>query len=167
MSVIDDNDNAGGDSRKGRSTLANKIASAGAVSAAAMAMATAAVNAAVSMRTLSAPSVDKSYVSRTDKSSSTDIDEDGLPLTYDKELIETYWRKERGALNERWSYFLGKAVLFISEGRIHERHVPSLSRQARLDLQDLGPTFIRPGQMMSVRPDVLPRATLDELQRQH
>ena len=32
-----------------------------------------------------------------------------------------------------------------------------------MDLQDLGPTFIKAGQMMSVRPDVLPQATLDEL----
>jgi predicted unusual protein kinase regulating ubiquinone biosynthesis (AarF/ABC1/UbiB family) len=121
------------------------------------------------MRSLSAPSVDKSYISL--DSSSTATDEDGLPLTYDKDLIEAYWRKERGALNRRWSYFVGKAVpfltrlvtLFISEGKIDERHVPGLSRQARLDLQDLGPTFIKAGQMMSVRPDVLPQATLDEL----
>lgn len=150
-----------------KGTLADRIASAAAVSAAAMA--TTAVNAAVSMRTLSAPSVDKSYVSL---NVSTDIDGDGLPLTYDKDLIEAYWRRERGALNERWSYFLGKAVpfltrlvtLFISEGKIDERYVPELSRRARLDLQDLGPTFIKLGQMMSVRPDVLPQTTLDELQ---
>jgi predicted unusual protein kinase regulating ubiquinone biosynthesis (AarF/ABC1/UbiB family) len=54
-------------------------------------------------------------------------------------------------------------TLFISEGEINERHIPGLSRQARIDLQDLGPTFIKAGQMMSVRPDVLPQATLDEL----
>jgi len=164
---IDDAIGSLGDIPATKGTLADRIASAGAVSAAAMA--TAAVNAAVSMRTLSAPSVDKSYVSL---NVSTDVDGDGLPLTYDKDLIEAYWRKERGALNERWSYFLGKAVpfltrlvtLFISEGKIDERYVPELSRRARLDLQDLGPTFIKLGQMMSVRPDVLPQTTLDELQ---
>ena len=164
---IDDAIGSLGDIPATKGTLSDRIASAGAVSAAAMA--TAAVNAAVSMRTLSAPSVDKSYVSL---NVSTDIDGDGLPLTYDKDLIEAYWRKERGALNERWSYFLGKAVpfltrlvtLFISEGKIDERYVPELSRRARLDLQDLGPTFIKLGQMMSVRPDVLPQTTLDELQ---
>ena len=32
-----------------------------------------------------------------------------------------------------------------------------------MDLQDLGPTLIELGQMMSVRPDVLPQATFDEL----
>jgi hypothetical protein len=148
-------------------SFTDRISSSGAISAAAVA--TAAVNAAVSMKSLTAPSVDKSYISldKTDK----EIDEEGLPLVYDKDLIEQYWKKERGALNQRWSYFVGKAVpfltrlvtLFISEGEINERHIPSLSRQARLDLQDLGPTFIKAGQMMSVRPDVLPQATLDEL----
>jgi len=148
-------------------SLADRLSSTGAVSAAAVA--TAAVNAAVSMKSLSAPSTDKSYVSL--DTSSDAIDDEGLPLVYDKDLIETYWKKERGALNQRWSYFVGKAVpfltklvtLFIAEGEIEARHVPGLSRRARLDLQDLGPTFIKLGQMMSVRPDVLPQATLDEL----
>jgi len=151
----------------GKNTFADRITNSGAVSAAAMA--TAAVNAAVSMKSLTAPSVDKSYISL--DSTSNAIDGEGLPLVYDKDLIESYWKKERGALNQRWSYFVGKAVpfltklvtLFISEGEINERHVPGLSRQARMDLQDLGATFIKLGQMMSVRPDVLPQATLDEL----
>lgn len=153
---------------KEKNNFATQIANSGAVSAAAMA--TAAVNAAVSMKTLQAPSTDKSYISL-DSGSKPAVDTEGLPLVYDKDLIETYWKKERGALNQRWSYFVGKAVpfltrlvtLFISEGEINERHIPGLSRQARMDLQDLGPTFIKAGQMMSVRPDVLPQATLDEL----
>ena len=99
------------------------------------------------------------------------MDEDGLPLVYDKDLIQSYWKKERGALNQRWSYFVGKAVpfltklvrLFISKGEIADRHVPGLSRQACMDLQDLGPTFIKLGQMMSVCPDILPQATLDKM----
>jgi len=148
-------------------SLTDRISSSGAVSAAAVA--TAAVNAAVSMKSLTASSTDKSYIAL--DTSVKAIDGEGLPLVYDKDLIEQYWKRERGALNQRWSYFVGKAVpfftrlvtLFISEGEINERHIPSLSRQARLDLQDLGPTFIKAGQMMSVRPDVLPQATLDEL----
>ena len=97
----------------------------------------------------------------------TVIDEDGLPLRYDKDAIETYWKKERGALNQRWGYFVGKAVpfltrlttLFIKDGKIDEQYIPELSKQARVDLQDLGPTFIKAGQMMSVRPDVLPQVS--------
>uniref|UniRef100_A0A7R9Z8X6 ABC1 atypical kinase-like domain-containing protein n=1 Tax=Pseudictyota dubia TaxID=2749911 RepID=A0A7R9Z8X6_9STRA len=148
-------------------SFTDRIANSGAASTAALA--TAAVNAAVAMKSLEAPDVSKSYISL-DKTSN-ELDEDGLPLVYDKDLIEKYWRKERGALNQRWSYFVSKAVpfltkmvsLFIAEGKIDERHIPGLSRQARVDLQDLGPTFIKAGQMMSVRPDVLPQSTLDEL----
>jgi predicted unusual protein kinase regulating ubiquinone biosynthesis (AarF/ABC1/UbiB family) len=132
-------------------------------------MATAAVNAAVAMKSLEAPDVAKSYIAL-DKTQK-EIDEEGLPLVYDKDLIQAYWSKERGALNQRWSYFVGKAVpfftklvtLFIRDGKIADSEIPALSRQACMDLQDLGPTFIKAGQMMSVRPDVLPQATLDEL----
>ena len=107
------------------------------------------MNAAVSMKTLSAPDVGKSYVSL-DKSQQ-EIDEEGLPLVYDKDAIEAYWSKERNALNKRWGYFVGKAVpfitklttLFIRDGKIVDKEIPALSRQARMDLQDLGPTFIK------------------------
>ena len=142
-------------------SISDRIANSGVASAAAMA--TAAVNAAVSMKTLEAPDVAKSYISL-DNSKRSEIDEDGLPLVYDKDAIESFWKKERGALNKRWSYFVSKAVpfltrlttLFIKDGKIDDKYIPELSKQARIDLQDLGPTFIKAGQMMSVRPDVLP-----------
>jgi hypothetical protein len=148
-------------------SLGDRMANSGIAGAAAVAAA--AVNAAVSMKSLEAPDVEKSYVSL-DKTQK-EIDEEGLPLVYDKELIQQYWSKERGALNQRWAYFVGKAVpfltkmttLFIRDGKIADSEIPELSRRAREDLQDLGPTFIKAGQMMSVRPDVLPQATLDEL----
>ena len=142
-------------------SFTERITNSGVASAAAMA--TAAVNAAVSMKSLEAPSTTKSYISL--DTSTTVIDEDGLPLRYDKDAIEQYWKKERGALNKRWGYFVSKAVpfltrlttLFIRDGKIDEQYIPELSQQARVDLQDLGPTFIKAGQMMSVRPDVLPQ----------
>lgn len=117
--------------------------------ASAAAMATAAVNAAVSMKALEAPDVTKSYISL-DKTQK-ELDEEGLPLVYDKDLIQAYWSKERGALNKRWRYFVGKAVpfltklttLFIRDGKIVDEEIPALSKQARMDLQDLGPTFIK------------------------
>lgn len=122
------------------------------------------------MKTLEAPDAQKSYVTM---SATTEIDAEGLPLTYDKVAIEAYWSKERGALNRRWGQFVGKAVpfltklvtLFIRDGKIVDGEIPALSKQARLDLQALGPTFIKAGQMMSVRPDVLPPAALLELEK--
>jgi len=133
-------------------TLSDRIANSGMASAATLA--TAAVNAAVAMRTLEAPDVSKSYVAMDEtnaKSKSIELDKDGLPLVYDKDAIERYWRKERGALNQRWGYFVGKTVpfltkmvaLFIKDGKIDEKYIPELSEQARIDLQDLGPTFIK------------------------
>lgn len=74
-------------------SLSGQIANSGIASAAAMA--TAAVNAAVAMKSLEAPDVNKSYISL-DKSVK-ELDEDGLPLTYDKDLIQEYWKKEKGA----------------------------------------------------------------------
>ena len=44
-----------------------------------------------------------------------------------------------------------------------QRNARSLARQAREIMEKLGPTYIKAGQMMSVRPDVLPQAALDEL----
>jgi len=132
---------------KKQQSLGSRFTNSGMASAAAMA--TAAVNAAVSMRTLEAPDVKKSYIAM--DANKTGIDEDGLPLVYDKDLIESFWSKERGALNKRWSYFVGKAVpfltklttLFIRDGKIAEEEIPALSRQARIDLQDLGPVSNR------------------------
>jgi predicted unusual protein kinase regulating ubiquinone biosynthesis (AarF/ABC1/UbiB family) len=155
------------DDIKTNTSFTDRITNSGMASAAAMA--TAAVNAAVSMKVLEAPEVGKSYISL-DKTQK-ELDEEGLPLVYDKDAIEKYWKKERGALNKRWGYFVGKAVpfltrlttLFIKDGKIDDKYIPELSKQARMDLQDLGPTFIKAGQMMSVRPDVLPQSTLDEL----
>ena len=143
-------------------SFADRVTNSGVASAAAMA--TAAVNAAVSMKTLEAPDVTKSYISL---DSNKELDGEGLPLVYDKDAIEDYWKKEKGALNKRWGYFVGKAVpfltrlttLFIKDGKIEEKYIPELSEKARLDLQDLGPTFIKAGQMMSVRPDVLPQVS--------
>jgi len=139
-------------------SLQDRFASSSMASAAAVA--TAAVNAAVSMKTLEAPDTSKSYVTL---DRNTEIDADGLPLTYDKDAIQAYWTSERGALNQRWREFVGKAVpfftklvtLLVRDGEIAEKEIPGLSRQARMDLQDLGPTFIKAGQMMSVSSSVV------------
>ena len=159
-STASGSDNNGDDDEK--VSFADRVTNSGVASAAALA--TAAVNAAVSMKTLEAPDVTKSYISL---DSNKELDGEGLPLVYDKDAIEDYWKKEKGALNKRWGYFVGKAVpfltrlttLFIKDGKIEEKYIPELSERARLDLQDLGPTFIKAGQMMSVRPDVLPQVS--------
>ena len=142
--------------------------------ASAAAVAAAAVNQAVSMRELSAPDTAKTFVfrdgaalNRTGK-----VDEFGLPLVYDKDLIQAYWKAQGSALTDRWTQFLGYAVpyltrvitLLVSGGTPElKRNGATLAKDARVIFEKLGPTYIKMGQMMSVRPDVLPQEALNEL----
>ena len=123
----------------------------------------------VRMRGVEAPDVEKSYVAR---SATTEVDADGLPLVYDKEAIQKYWDKQGGALQRRWGEFLSLSVPFLTKiatlaitGGSAElsKNDRVLARDARIIIEKLGPTYIKAGQMMSVRPDVLPQAALDEL----
>ena len=64
-------------------------------------IAAAAVNAAVSMKKLEAPDGGaKTYIVK-DAARQGQVDEEGLPVVYDKDLIEAYWKKEDGALQAR------------------------------------------------------------------
>jgi hypothetical protein len=100
---------------KSKRTTPNQFQTASIASAAAVAAA--AVNAAVAMKPLSAPDAAKSYVF-TDGAASDrlgKVDEVGLPLIYNKELIEAYWKKQGSALSQRWTEFLGYAVPFLTK----------------------------------------------------
>ena len=126
------------------------------------------------MRTIEAPDAKRTYVSR-DASSSERVgivDEVGLPLIYDRVLIQEYWKNQGSALTQRWSEFLGYAVPYLTKiitlivrGGNDElkKNSASLARDARIIFEKLGPTYIKMGQMMSVRPDVLPPEALAEL----
>ena len=142
--------------------------------AAAATVAAAAVNAAVSLKTLDAPDVVRSYVYRDGAATNRTglVDEVGLPLVYDKDLIQKYWKKQGSALSQRWTEFLGYAVPFLTKlltilvsGGTPElkSQGAALAKDAREIFEKLGPTYIKLGQMMSVRPDVLPKEALNEL----
>mmetsp|Transcript_18897 Transcript_18897/g.45050 ORF Transcript_18897/g.45050 Transcript_18897/m.45050 type:complete len:923 (+) Transcript_18897:179-2947(+) len=148
----------------GEDFMANSMAQSAAIAAAA-------VNAAVSMRPLEAPDVDKTYIVK-DAARQGIVDDEGLPIVYDKDLIEAYWKSQDGALQKRWREFLGVTVPFLTKlvtllvrGGMDEvqKNEAMLAREARINMEKLGPTYIKAGQMMSVRPDVLPQAALDEL----
>jgi len=156
-----------------------------AATASATAVATAAaieVSKAVRMRGVEAPDVDgeRTFIAIRDLDESEAggderrkaVDEVGLPLVYNKDLIQKYWDKEQGALQARWAQFLGQAVPFLTKvaalgirggaAKIQENDA-ELARDARIIMQELGPTYIKLGQVLSVRPDVLPPAALEEL----
>ena len=144
-----------------------------AVAGAAQAAATvvAEVSKSVASTGVEAPEARSSFVSM-DSERAGLVDDEGLPLIYDKEAIQTYWANQGSALQQRWLEFLGVAVpfltkvagLLISGGTdALEADARELAKQAREGIEELGPTYVKMGQMMSVRPDVLPQAALDEL----
>ena len=69
------------------------------------------------MRTLSAPDGQKTFVYRDGAAANRTgkIDEFGLPLIYDKDLIQVYWKTQGNALTERWTQFLGYTVPFLTK----------------------------------------------------
>ena len=135
------------------------------------------VSKAVRMRGVEAPDTQKSYVAKggadaDNAGGPVAVDEEGLPMVYDRAAIQAFWDKQGGALQKRWGEFLSLSVPFLTRvatlsitGGAEElsKNDRSLARDARIIIEKLGPTYIKAGQMMSVRPDVLPQAALDEL----
>ena len=83
-----------------------------------------------------------------------------------------YWLSQGRALQQRWGEFLRLSVPFLIrtatllvQGGVDalQENDASLARDAREICQQLGPTFIKLAQTLSVRPDVLPPAALAEL----
>lgn len=123
------------------------------------------------VRDVEAPDTDQSFVAM-DESRRDLVDEEGLPLVYNKDAIQKYWEGQGGALQARWAEFLGVSVPFLTRvaallvsggADALNDNAGELARDARQRIEKLGPTYVKMGQMMSVRPDVLPQAALDEL----
>ena len=128
---------------------------------------------AVASKGIEAPDAARSFVSM-DQERAGLVDDEGLPLIYDKDAIQSYWAGQSGALQQRWLEFLGVTVPFITRvagllisggTEALEANSAELARDARINLEKLGPTYIKMGQMMSVRPDVLPQPALVELSK--
>lgn len=99
------------------------------------------------------------------------VDEDGLPLVYSVERIAKFWDTKPGELAERWSRFLRISTPFVTRffysllnNRLSDDE-EDLARTAVNNLTELGPTFVKLGQVLSIRPDVLPPVTMKELAR--
>ena len=101
---------------------------------------------------------------------------DQLPLEYDVAKIEAFWSKRPTEVIKRTGEILAKIVPYFTKLVIWEylirkkiRDHPGLQKkyaiQLRLLLTELGPCFIKFGQAMSIRPDLLPSSFLFELQK--
>mmetsp|Transcript_3840 Transcript_3840/g.11450 ORF Transcript_3840/g.11450 Transcript_3840/m.11450 type:complete len:761 (+) Transcript_3840:40-2322(+) len=93
----------------------------------------------------------------------------GLPLRYDGKVIREFWDKRPLELQRRWTYFLSVVVPFgtklirnITTGSV-EKNQRQLARDFRIVLEKLGPTFVKFGQVLSIRPDIVGQDASDEL----
>lgn len=102
-----------------------------------------------------------------------DTSDEGLPLVYDVDQINTFWDSRPHTALWRAAEIASTVVPFALRvlvdrkmGRFSdERHCEARAVEFRELLTRLGPTFIKFGQMLSIRPDVLPSTLLYELQK--
>ncbi len=103
-------------------------------------------------------------------------DDDCLPLRYDAQLVKRYWDRRPLRVFLRscevwWQFvpFLSKLVLWevALRGKIlrHEGLQRKYAVRLRQILTELGPCFVKLGQALSIRPDLLPNPVLMELQK--
>merc|ERR1712179_614892 len=101
---------------------------------------------------------------------------DSLPTEYDLIAIQAYWRARPLEVIERtlecskvlvpyftrlflWEYAIRRKI------RNHSGLQRKYAQEFREKLVQLGPCFIKLGQALSIRPDIMPQAFLDELQK--
>ena len=96
---------------------------------------------------------------------------DGLPTVYDIPAIREYWSERPLAAGKRAGGLVAKlstwALSVLSD--VATGNVETNSRKRAAAMRDLiseqGPAFVKVGQAIAIRPDLLPQAYLDELQK--
>ena len=98
-----------------------------------------------------------------------------LPRQYEDQAIRQFWDAHRTELASRWALFAKVSLPVISkaarialqggglEGLRREEAV--LAKDMRIAMEELGPTFIKLGQMLSIRPDIIGPAATKELEK--
>ena len=102
---------------------------------------------------------------------SLDIDPSGLPLTYDVNAITAFYRQRPQIVVTRLVELLSLSSelllgLFADRSagtKATETNAPERAKQLRKLITKLGPAFVKVGQAISVRPDILSEAYLEEL----
>ncbi|EFJ41361.1 hypothetical protein VOLCADRAFT_40547, partial [Volvox carteri f. nagariensis] len=102
----------------------------------------------------------------------TDSDSDHqLPLVYDVDAISAYWDRRPVSVITRIAQLLGISGRFITgllvdaaAGKLRENEV-ARAIQLRDIVTSLGPAYIKLGQALSIRPDLLSPAAMNELQK--
>lgn len=96
-------------------------------------------------------------------------DDTGLPLTYVDEAIEAYWNERPMAALKRltevtfaFTPWVARVALDAQRGVLSKNAGPRAA-ELREILTDLGPTFVKLGQALSVRPDLVGPDAMNEL----
>jgi aarF domain-containing kinase len=100
-----------------------------------------------------------------------------LPRVYKREALQRYWRgrpvtavkrlfEVTSAIGPRvgsyvWDFVLFRPADINDQERLQSQHAAEL----RKTLTRLGPAFVKAGQQLSIRPDLVPPAVLQELQK--
>lgn len=124
--------------------------------------------------TVAAPDAANTFVSYDEESSgdASSLRDDGLPLVYNRDAIQQYWKGRPGELDSRWRQFLtivlplfAKTLRSLLFGGLDalKKVEGELAQESRVAAEKLGPTYVKGGQMMSVRPDVLSPVVMTEL----
>lgn len=100
-----------------------------------------------------------------------DDESDRLPLDYDPDKISEYWERRPVALVSRvlqllgiMSGFLSSALIDYFKGDLKKNEVKR-AIELRNIMTSLGPAYIKLGQALSIRPDILSPAAMNEMQK--
>jgi aarF domain-containing kinase len=100
-----------------------------------------------------------------------DEDGEGLPIVYEPNLIAEYWGRRPVAVFTRIIQllsiaggFLGGVGIDLLTGKSKENEVKR-AIELRNIMTSLGPAYIKLGQALSIRPDLLSPAAMNELQQ--
>lgn len=98
-------------------------------------------------------------------------DGEGLPLEYDPEVIADFWGRRPVAVFSRIVQllsiaggFLGGIAMDVLTGKVDENQVKR-AIELRNIMTSLGPAYIKLGQALSIRPDLLSPAAMNEMQK--
>ncbi|XP_024533437.1 uncharacterized protein LOC9641772 [Selaginella moellendorffii] len=118
---------------------------------------------------------DELFASSTVKLRLVEVDREGdkeaLPLVYSPQAISAYWGKRPAAVFTRIFQLLGVAGGFLSHlaGDIVSKKLKENEVARAIELREivtsLGPAYIKLGQALSIRPDILSPAAMTELQK--
>jgi len=113
-----------------------------------------------------------SFVYFTGRSELLQLSDEGLPEVYDVEAISSFWSRHPRVIAWRLLEIVGNVLPFVAKTSFDRYRGALKSAEAQEErakelkelLTNLGPTFIKFGQMLSTRPDLLSQPALTQLQ---